>query len=295
MDITFRPYNRDYKKEVDQLFEESFEGDSLRNIFSSTMCTVSYVAFIEDEVIGLLFAWENPFHPEGTYFRLLTEPEYTTVQVKKGMFNKLREEADRGQPFITSVMETAISARDFYERNGFKEIRRTFMPTLAVDEITDSLAIKDLQEKDLKSLREVMKDEGIFTELAHLVKENYEISHIINPVRQMGIEEWKELIASEDTLLDGSFIQLNEAGETLAYSFLHESDTEDTYELGWCGSSDIGRMGILPFLVGQQIHYARKKNIKYLLGEFDTTDPFAMEVMRGFSFKPLPAWISYKG
>lgn len=295
MEIMFQPYNREFKREVETLFEESVEGESLRNIFKSTMSTVSYVALIEEKVIGLLLAWENPFHPEATYFKILTEAEYATERIKKTFFHKIREEADRGQAFITSVIETAISSRDFYEKNGFKEIRRTFMPSLVVEEILDSLVAKELKEGKIKSLAEVLEEEYSFSQLADLVKNNYEASHYVNPVKEMSVEEWKELITAEDILKEGSFILFNDEGEVIAYSFLHRSENEDTLELGWCGGSSFDRAGALPYLVGKQINYARERDVQYILGEFDTTDPFGMEVMRTFTFRPFPAWISYKG
>jgi len=295
MKITFKPYNREFEREVDRLFEASVEGESLRNIFKSTMSTISYVALIDDQLIGLLLAWENPFHPEGTYFRILTEPEYTTDRMKKSLFYKIREEADRGQPFITSVVETAISSRDFYEKNGFKEIRRTYMPTLVVGEIVDSLEAKELKENKLKTLADILHEENKFTQLTQLVKENYEASHYVNPVKDMSLEEWKDIMVTDDILTDGSFILFNESGEVIAYSFLHQSENNDTYELGWCGGASIDRTGSLPYLVGRQINYARERDVQYILGEFDTTDPFGMEVMRTFTFKPFPAWITYKG
>lgn len=295
MELIFQPYNRKFEREVEALFEQSIEGESLRNIFKSTMSTVSYLALVEEEVVGLLLAWENPFHPEATYFKTLTKPEYATERIKKKFFHKIREEADRGQPFITSVIETAISSRDFYEKNGFKEIRRTFMPTLAVEEIIDSLTAKELKEGIIKNLDEIFAEEYSFTQLADLVKNNYEASHYVNPVKEMSVEEWKELIAADDILRDGSFILFNDEGEIIAYSFLHQSENKDTFELGWCGGASFDRAGALPYLVGKQINYAREENVDYILGEFDTTDPFGMEVMRTFTFRPFPAWISYKG
>src|SRR5699024_2794068 len=93
---------------------------------------------------------------------------------------------------------------------------------------------------------------------------------------------------------NGSYVLLDdESNEILAYTFLHESESKDTYELGWCGSSSQRNKQLITHLVFEQIRFAAKQNVKTLIGEFDTTDHFAMEVFRSFPFKTTPTWITF--
>lgn len=95
--------------------------------------------------------------------------------------------------------------------------------------------------------------------------------------------------------MHGSYVYLDTSGqEILAYSFLHESESAKTYELGWCGCSDKRYKRLIPQLIFQHITYSIDQNINAITGEFDTTDHYAMEVFKSFPFIPSPTWVTYE-
>lgn len=296
MDITLREYQESDEQAVLKLFDESYGENTLRQMFKSKKFNQAFLAFQKEELIGITVSWENDFHPESTYFRILVKPiDLPIEEIKKKLFYKLREEVSAKKPLITRVFETALSARDFYEKNGFQEIRRTFIPALALDEIEEPLSTLPIEGFELRTLEEIKKDEEQINLLAKIVKRNYEKTHLANPVKEMELSEWKKFVLEEDVLLSGSFVLFNDEKEMIAYSFLHRSkEKEDTYELGWCGVRKGEQKGLLPFIFIEQILFAMKHNIKYILGEFDTTDDYAMEILKSFSFKPFPAFITYR-
>lgn len=53
-------------------------------------------------------------------------------------------------------------------------------------------------------------------------------------------------------------------------------------------------MKLIPHLTSHQIKYAINHDIKCIVGEFDTTDIHAMEVLGSFPFAPCPTWITYQ-
>lgn len=100
---------------------------------------------------------------------------------------------------------------------------------------------------------------------------------------------------TQQVLMDGSYLLLDTSQkEVIAYSFLHESDSEHVYELGWCGCVDRRYKRVIPQLILQQAKYAICKNVSILTGEFDTTDYYAMEVFKTFPFAASPALITYQ-
>src|SRR5690625_7560721 len=88
----------------------------------------------------------------------------------------------------------------------------------------------------IKTLAEISSNKELMNKLSSLVKRNYESMHHENPIKSIGLKEWKSLILAEDTILNGSYIFVHEKqSEMIAYYFLHESDTMNVGELGWCG------------------------------------------------------------
>ncbi|WP_235864648.1 hypothetical protein [Ureibacillus acetophenoni] len=197
-------------------------------------------------------------------------------------------------PLQTSIWETSVNLKKFYEDNGFIEIRRTYMPLLKVSDAKKVLS-NTSNNVAIKSLKEVMSNDLLVESLTHNVKRNYENTHLVNPVATMGIDEWKDLIFADDLVLSGSYVYLdNDEKQILAYSFLHDSEKESTLELGWCGTAGSENIELIPQLVYQQIRYAYKHDIQFILGEFDTTDKYGMEVLNYLLFAPCPTWITYQ-
>ena len=57
----------------------------------------------------------------------------------------------------------------------------------------------------------------------------------------------ERLIFADDLLPNGSYIYLDMDEEVIvAYSFLYESDRDDTLELGWCGTSETHMKEVIP-------------------------------------------------
>src|SRR5699024_5700348 len=122
-------------------------------------------------------------------------------------------------PLKTSIWETSVTLKQLYERELFKEIRRTYMPSLDLNMIienkkhkkgTDSYKVKTLEE--IQCIKSLMRD------LSVIVKRNYEETHRIDPIASLGLEEWRKLILAEDIIGNGSYVLLDdESNEILAY------------------------------------------------------------------------------
>lgn len=236
------------------------------------------------------FSKKSSFHPNCTYFRILANPFYNILDVEEKLLAKVLKRKKETRPWQTSFWETASKSNAVYKNNGFQEIRRTYMPKLKVTNVSNDISC---DKYIIKTLNEILPNETLTEQLIILVKRIYEETHVVNPVAEMTIAKWRELILADDVITVGSYICIDE-NETniLAYSFLHDSDEKNVFDLGWCGASTTEHIQMIPQLVIHQIKYTIEQNIQFLNGEFDTTDPYAMKVLESFPFEPAPSWIT---
>lgn len=294
MDIQIERYKREEEAEFARLIQLCFEEDYLLNIIDSSELKFAYSAYLDNNFAGILIAWTSGFHPYCTYFRILVDPLYNRSNIAENLLNKLEEQNDNELPLQTSIWETSANLKLFYESNGFTEIRRTYMPTLKVWDVKDA-GSSNTENYLLKTLSDIISDEFLFDGVAQIVKRNYGQTHGVNPVAEKSLEEWKNMILAEDAVPDGTFIYTDkEEKEIIAYSFLHTSENRKAFELGWCGVNDTKNIGLIPQLVLHQVKHAQEKEIRSIIGEFDTTDFSAMEVLRSLPFAPCPTWITYQ-
>lgn len=293
--MMIRAYDKSDEARLKGLLDLSFEDDVLLTFLHHHTFKFAYSAFYENELVGVIFGWESKFHPNCTYFRILSNPFYGRYGVEEKLLAKIDGLKGSNGPLQTSIWETAINLRNLYEEKGFRKIRKTYMPVLQVKDIKNEMPFSDNNNYTIKTLAEIKSNDELMEKLTRVVKENYEKAHQVNPVADVEVDEWKKLILADGTLIYGSYVHLDKRGkEIIAYSFLHESDRKNTYEFGWCGCSDKRLKALIPQLVLQQIRYAIGQNVRTIVGEFDTTDRYAMEVLKTFPFAPCPTWITYQ-
>lgn len=294
MPLMIREYETKDEDQLKQLLSLCSEDIDLLNIINNSKFGFAYVALIKEKLVGLAFAWTSDWHPDCMYFRILSNPFYYGSDIEAKLLSLAETFNENHLPLQTSTWETCYHLNVFYRKSGFEEIRRTYTPTLIVEDNLDYLPI-DKTSEGLITLTAMLADESLMEKLVTLVKRNYENTHQANPVKEMRPNEWRKLILADDLIADGSYVYLDQSQKNIvAYSFLHESGEEDSVELGWCGAIDAENRRLIPQLVSQQISYAMKHQIQFLIGEFDTTDDDAMEVLRSFPFKPSLAWVTYR-
>ncbi|WOV85765.1 hypothetical protein PGH26_07480 [Sporosarcina jeotgali] len=294
MPIRIDAYNEQEEGSVRKLFTRSFENENLFTLLKKPRSEFAYSAYINEQLTGVIFGWKSGFHPNCTYFRIVIDPIVPSDGIIKDLLVQTATREQLQYPLQTSICETAFALKIAYEKEGFVEIRRTYISDLDLSfAVGDELPLETTERLVVKCLETLSEDE--VQQLVRLVKRVYKETHSVNPVADKGIQEWEQLVFAEDTIAEGSLVYVNvDTHQVLAYSFLHESDREGVYELGWCGYLDDQYKSLLPQLVIHQIQYSVTLNIHTLTGEFDTTDPYAMEVLKRFPFAPCPALITYQ-
>lgn len=292
--MIIKKYETQEEEQLKALINLCSEDGDLLNIMSGTVLKFAYSAIFDNKLIGTAFAWTSTFHPNCTYFRILAHPFYSSFNVEEKLLSKVIEQTPEDLPLQTSLWETALKLNSVYKNNGFKEIRRTYMPSLKLSVISKDISF-DENKYQIKTLDNTLMNGTITEQLILLVKKIYEETHEVNTVADIPVNKWRELTLSEDLIRGGSFVYLDKDEKNiLAYSFLHQSDEKDSVELGWCGASTAEHIQLVPQLVLHQIEYAIQHDIQLMIGEFDTTDKYAIKVLGSFPFVPSPAWITYQ-
>lgn len=291
--LIIEKYSRSNELKVKQLIDLYNEDSYLFNLLRDSKTKCAYVACYKKDVVGIFFTWNSSFHPYCTYFRIYTNPFYSELHIEQFLLNEILKRENFKLPLQTSIWETSAHLKAYYEEHNFTEIRRTYMPILDVQKIIpiDTMLHSNY---DVQSLSNILSNNSFFEKLAHLVKTNYEDTHLANPVASYPLEIWKEQILADDALLDGGFVMIDEENEIIAYSFLHTSEKTNTVELGWCGTHTTEKLSLLKLLVFKQAMYASTHGYSFIQGEFDSTSIYAMEILKSFPFNPCATWITYQ-
>ena len=291
--LVIEKYSRSNEIQVKQLIDLYKEESYLFHLLQNNKTKCAYVAYYKKDVVGIFFTWGSNFHPYCTYFRIYTNPFYSELHIEQYLLDEIQKRENFKLPLQTAIWETPAHLKDYYEQNNFMEIRRTYMPILDVQKI---LPIKATLHSNyrVQTLSTILSNNNFFEKLAHLVKTNYEYTHLANPVASFSLETWQEMILADDVLLDESLLIINEEHQIKAYSFLHTSEKDNTVELGWCGTHTIDDLSLLKLLVFEQFMYANKHGYSFIQGEFDSTSIYAMEILKSFPFNPCPTWITYQ-
>ncbi|MFE7376071.1 GNAT family acetyltransferase [Bacillus cereus] len=279
--------------EVRKLIDLYNDEYSPLNLLRNNKTNCAYTAYYNKDIVGTFIAWNSYFHPYCTYFRIYTNPFYSALHIEQFLFTEIQKQEQLNLPYQTSIWETSAHLKAYYEQNNFIEIRRTYMPLLDVRKIV-SIDIVPNSHYHLQTLSNIVSNNNLLEKLAYLVKENYEQTHLANPVASFPLQTWKEMILADDMLLDGSFLIIGEENEIIGYSFLHTSEKDNTLELGWCGTHTTDNLSLLKLLVFEQAMYANKHGYSFIQGEFDSTSIYAMEVLKSFPFNPCATWITYQ-
>ncbi|CAH8243944.1 hypothetical protein WJ0W_001183 [Paenibacillus melissococcoides] len=198
----------------------------------------------------------------------------------------------------TGVMSVPVwgrYGRSFLSKHGFLEIRRTYETSFAVTHAAGMEQCDDSLSREGAALIAYDRlDAGERQALALLSRQCYAETHTVNPLGQIDVSRWAELIES-DVMAEGSFaVMKNHA--VIAYARMHPREA-GAAELGWRGvyggERERSRHWITK-LTKRQVRYAQQLALERLYAEIDTTDPWALPMLDFFPFEPVPASVTYQ-
>jgi len=258
----------------------------------NNICT--YEAYYNEMLVGLITAWKSEYHQNCSYFSIVTKPQFG-FEIESVLIKALLNFKEFKLPLQTSIWETSYKLKLFYEKSGFLEVRRTYMPSLRISKIDIDQVFPEFNGQDvyIKDISSISNNQKLKFKLIHLVRENYEKTHKVNPVAAQSFEKWEELIFNEETIQNGSYIVLGD-NEILAYSLLHYSNTPNKFEFGWRGVNGNTDIRLMLLLTAYQINFAIENRVKCIKAEVDTTDYFSVEMLKFFPFSPAPSLLTFQ-
>jgi hypothetical protein len=258
---------------------------------NQNICTLK--AMNGNDLIGMIAAWTTSFHPYCIYFAIATRP-FQPSNLETELYSSMKKFLGRKLPFQTSVWETSYRYTSFLEAEGFREIRRTYQPTLNLSEyVIPEYEIHLGINLNVNTLKEIVSDNKMKNNLICLVKETYGKVHTANPAASKGIADWENLIFSDDTNMEASFI-IHTDTEIMAYAFLHHSAAPGRLEFGWRGTRHQNELSYITYLTALQVKYGKANGYHHIEGEIDSTDPYSLEMLKRFPFTPAAALITYQ-
>jgi len=297
------PSSEKYNDYMKNLISESFEED-VRIPFKNKGIMVDgelidsvYIALLNNKPVGFYSIWKNQFHPHSLYFNIVVDEKYRNQKIGTILYEDMLHRSKGATYLQCSFYESSLSGSVFLEQKGFNLFRRTVETSLSVNDlVVDSKKINTMiTNNDFELLRfSDINSESDWLGVSKLVKSCYSNTHIDNPVKEMSIKEWYDLVVS-DTNLESSFL-VKRNKMISAYALMHE-DTDDSMDLGWRGVSEAQdklRNMLIEHLTNLQIEFAQLNNIKYLNLEVDDTDKWSVDMMTYLNLKSKNNWLSYQ-
>ncbi len=256
-----------------------------------------YVALLDEEPVGFYCIWTNEFHPHSLYFSMIVDKKYRRRKIATTLYQHM---VNLGTNFFylqSSFYETSSTGSSFLRNLGFRLYRTTQEPQIETsDIIIDFEKMKDfIKEFELEVLAlSDIKSENEFLHVVEIAKDCYTDSHLDNPVKEMKIEAWENLIRS-DLIAEGSFMLKNDK-KIIAFALLHEND-DSTMDLGWRGvveKYDFIRPRLIELLTKLQIEFAQQSNKRILNTEIDNTDKWSFDMLSFLNLEKTNKWLTYQ-
>ncbi|WP_208560702.1 hypothetical protein [Marinilactibacillus kalidii] len=284
-------YTISYAKDLNK---ENFT-DYLSSVFNHLPKT-DYNKILEatfgSTILAIAVSWSNPFHPYAEYLRiyidpLVTDPEECFIQLLKKLERSVASGPDR---FVYTLMSDQTDTIKILESLDYKLIRKTFEPTLTLEHCLDQFPVSPYE--DVLSYKEVFANKQLKRELLGLLKRNYEATHVVNPVVDMTLQEWADLLIGEKPDFDLSLVALT-AGTITAYVTVFRS--QSVAEVAWLGTNreNDTTFFILKRLFKTQLRLFARNQLTTIETEIDTTDPFARSLFSIEVNKASPHLLAY--
>lgn len=248
--------------------------------------------FLAGKAIGISTYWVNDFHPTALNFAAYLSPKVTLAEQNQFFYQMIRDIEQvackkQKKALITYDYAPQLVFNTLAKDNGFHLIRTTVMPKMPLTSALDQTkAIKIASDFELLSLTALKKCPEQLAELTQQSYIDYKENHWANPVADLSLEKWQDVIYA-DQLLDAP-LALKVKDKLAAYCFTFE-DHPHELTWGWMGATNPEQ---LDFLQQRQLSWAQEK-YQTLTGEFDSTDKLATRTYRNYAFELCPVYETY--
>lgn len=230
------------------------------------------------QLVGLLVFSVNNFHPHALGITgYVRDPQLFSQFLADATQEANRRQKDR---LVTWGYPPLSAFTDWLMTQGFTTWRQTVEPTVDLAAIT----LPDTPVEGILTLTEVLAKPTVKQQLITQSLANYRRVHQVNPMAETTPEEWARIIFP-GVLADAPLVLMRQQ-KIIAYTFAFE-DTPGTMTLAWLGADDAADLWRLQAV---QIDWARRRGMRQLAGEFDSTDGLAWATARRWPFELAPVY-----
>lgn len=271
---------------MQQVLERVWLDDSAQSYFNLKANGTTWVALEQNRVIGFSALQDRFWHPNRKYLSVHVLPEFQGQSIGFALYKKLETSS---KPLQTATSQQ--SAIQFLERQGFKEVMRTWNPVFDLRSI--DLEIFQNASTQTRALGIEIKTFArlpqLEDEIAILHHQLYTQSHAFNPPRTANLEQAKKAYL-DDVIPEALFVACRNSKPFGVSSLRGEVDN---HELGWSGTIGDDTTTTLA-LLHHVLEFALEHQIEEISGEFDSLDPHAMVVLEALSVSPGKAWLTFQ-
>lgn len=238
----------------------------------------------ENGIAAYLYYSKNLYHPDAIYlhFAILDKDIDSEILIK--MYDKFKSVLPRSNEILQIQRNF-----EFYERlineNGFTEFRKTYEPEIGIQKMISGFSNNNLDESH------TVKNFKMTDGLQELSKKVYQSTHDINPLKDMDLAEWNDLI-TDDLDFEHSIVICDKQDDIVAYLLMYEND--DAYkDVSYCYFKDQAAKNSLSAEFYNILIKLEESEITHLNLEVDSTDKYSYELFHNFIEDEIPSLISY--
>lgn len=235
----------------------------------------------EDSIKGIGISWTSPFHPYAKYIDVMAN------DASDELMNHLLAATATQDKIILSCWDYELEKIQLLKQFQFKLFRKTYMETYEISPLLKQLELEQ-STQTLIPLLEILDEPTLEQNLFQLLKNNYEQTHLDNPVKDVPWQTWKGILVDDTPDFNLSFVAVVE-NKVIAYIFLHPV-SQDHYEIGWVGEKN--PTNLLPILK-QQLIQLQRQGVKTVEFEIDTTNHMAWQFAALLQLEKKKSWNSY--
>jgi hypothetical protein len=266
--------------------------------------SVTFVAFHNERLLGMMTRFERSFHPYTTTLDSAIDPATDNGlrrQLEEALFEQIVRDLAKDRILRAQLLEHQPQEIQFLQRKQFLEMRRTWTPKVSVSGLPADLFVDSLnaileRSYAVRRLNELRHDPEFMQRLTEANREYYLATHQINPPCNCDLREWQNMAYGPDLIPEATFVVLKN-DQIVAFSSLCVSDSENACDVAWFASTPehvTDSLLLNQALKAKELEYARTQAITNLCFEFDSTDPQSMALLETMPIDRGLAWITYQ-
>lgn len=274
---------------IDTVFSDHTDLQSeIKRSFTSHLNKGIFSLQTTGEIQIVACAFESIWHPVCTYIQVAYDFTSSNKAALHDVLTYLQTHVERSLTFKIDGIFTQLSG--VLIESNYTMIRQTDICTIDLQTVHVEGKMLTDNVLTLQDLREIPH---LHDQFISLCKDVYTNTHLDNPVADLPITTWTNLIMAD--VLEEISLVLVVDGEVRAFSLMYEGDGADSWELGWNGATSKEHPFILKNMLEHQIRIGQSLGIHNIEKENDSTDPFAQFVLKDIPHQVMKTLYSYKG